>query len=167
MKTHYLFYLILVLTFSTIRAQDDYENLTVSIGVVVSDLEASIEFYTNIMGMEETGELDLDSSFGKASGLTGGRPLLVKILKLKNSPDATEYKLVSFGNDKKGFDKHIQDQNGMQYTTFFIKSTADIIKRIRENNIEFLGDTPIKLPDGRTFILIQDPDGVFIEIIGN
>jgi hypothetical protein len=55
----------------------------------------------------------------------------------------------------------------MQYTTFFIKSTEDIIKRIRENNIEFLGDTPIKLPDGRTFILIQDPDGVFIEIVGH
>lgn len=167
MKTHYLFYLILALVFNTLQAQDEYENLTVSIGVVVSDLETSIDFYTNIMGMEETGELDLNGSFGKASGLTGGKPLLVKILKLKNSPDATEYKLVSFGNDKTGFDKHIQDQNGMQYTTFFIKSTEDIIKRIRENNIEFLGDTPIKLPDGRTFILIQDPDGVFIEIVGH
>lgn len=167
MKTHYLFCLILALTFSTVQAQDEYERLTVSIGVVVSDLQASIDFYTNIMGMEETGELDLNGSFGKASGLTGGKPLLVKILKLKNSPDASEYKLVSFGNDKTGSDKHIQDQNGMQYTTFFIKSTEDIIKRIRENNIEFLGDTPIKLPDGRTFILIQDPDGVFIEIVGH
>jgi catechol 2,3-dioxygenase-like lactoylglutathione lyase family enzyme len=166
MKINYIGCIILALTFSTVQAQDDYEKTAISIGVVVSNLETSLDFYTNIMGMEETGELDLDGSFGKVSGLTGGKPLLVKILKLKNSPDATELKLVSFGNEKTDVDNHIQDQNGMQYTTFFIKSTENIIKRIRENNIKFLGDTPIQLPDGRTFILIQDPDGVFIEIIG-
>lgn len=41
------------------------------------------------------------------------------------------------------------------------------MQRIKENNIKMLGDTPVQLPDGRTFILIQDPDGIFIELIGN
>ena len=159
--------MLFVLVLTIVQAQTEYDKASISIGVVVSDLDTSMDFYTNIIGMEETGELDLDGSFGKASGLTGGEPLLVKLLKLNNSPNATELKLLSFGNEKVEPDNHIQDQNGMQYITIFPNSTQAILQRIRENNIPFLGDTPIKLPDGRDFILIQDPDGVFIEIIGN
>ena len=130
-------------------------------------METSLDFYTRILGMKETGGFSIDESFGKKSGLSGGIPFDVKILKVVDDPNATELKLVAFNNEKTSPDKHIQDRNGMQYTTYFPKSTEKILERIKENNIPLLGETPLKLPDGRSFILIQDPDGVFIELIGN
>ncbi|MDC6365095.1 MULTISPECIES: VOC family protein [Flavobacteriaceae] len=160
---------ILFLAFSIAvgRAQTEYANPTISIGIIVSDIETSLDFYTKIMGMKETGGFSIDETFGKRSGLSGGTPFDVKILKVVDDPNATELKLVTFGNEKTTPDKHIQDQNGMQYTTYFIKSTDKILQRLKENNIPLLGETPINLPDGRTFILFQDPDGVFVEVIGN
>ncbi len=149
------------------QAQNEYDKPFISIGVVVSDLETSLGFYKNIIGMTETGEFTVDESIAKTSGLTGGKPFHVKVLKLMDDPAAAEYKLMSFGNDLEDADQHIQDQNGMQYITLFIKSTADVLKRLKDNNIKLLGETPILLPDGKTFILVQDPDGVFIEIIGD
>jgi len=41
------------------------------------------------------------------------------------------------------------------------------LKRIKEHNIKLIAETPTKLDDGRQFVLIQDPDGTFIELIGS
>ena len=41
------------------------------------------------------------------------------------------------------------------------------IARIKKYKVPMLGETPTKLPNGKTFILIQDPDGTFIELIGD
>ena len=167
MKHTILSILFLTLSITVGRTQTEYANPTISIGIIVSDIETSLDFYTKIMGMKETGGFSIDETFGKKSGLSGGTPFDVKIMKVMDDPNATELKLVAFGNEKTAPDKHIQDRNGMQYTTYFIKSTDKILKRLKENNVPLLGETPINLSDGRTFILFQDPDGVFIEVIGN
>jgi len=151
-------------------AQEDvseFSNNTISLGVIVSDLEKSLIFYQDIIGMEETGGFSLDADFGKSSGLTGGVPFDVKILKLVNDDGASEFKIMSFGKPLSPSDNFIQDKNGVRYITIFPKSVAPIIDKIKANNIKLLGNTPIKLGDGRTFVLIQDPDGLFVELIGN
>ena len=132
--------------FLSSQAQSEYDKSFISIGVVVSDLEASLGFYKDIIGMVETGEFSVDETISKTSGLTGGQPFHVKVLKLMDEPGAAEYKLMSFGNDLGKADQHIQDQNGMQYITLFIKSTSDVLKRLKDNNIKLLGETPILLP---------------------
>ena len=40
------------------------------------------------------------------------------------------------------------------------------IDRIKRHNVELLGDTPIPLSSERHFVLIRDPDGTFVELIG-
>lgn len=145
----------------------EFEKNTISIGLIASDLEASLTFYTDIIGMQETGGFGIDAAFGKNSGLTGGTPFDVKILKLEDDPNATELKIMSFNKEKNPGEKHIQVRNGMRYITIFVKSIVPVLERLKRNNIPFLGKTPIQLGDGRDFILIQDPDGVFVELIGN
>ena len=34
------------------------------------------------------------------------------------------------------------------------------------NKVKLLGDTPTSLDESTQFVLIQDPDGTFIELIG-
>jgi catechol 2,3-dioxygenase-like lactoylglutathione lyase family enzyme len=166
MKRLFTTLVFLLCTLSLCQAQNEVDNPSISIAMIASDMDASYNFYTNIIGMVETGGFSIDGSFGEKSGLTGGTPYDVKILKLLDEPHSTEFKLASFGNPKEESGKVIQDKNGVRYITIYLKSTAEVLQRIKDNNIETLGDTPIQLPDGRNFILIQDPDGLFIELIG-
>jgi len=157
----------LVLALGFCQAQNEVENPSISMAMIASDMDTSYDFYTNIIGMVETGGFTVDESFGKKSGLTGGSAYDVKILKLIDDPHSTEFKLASFGNPKEEAGEVIQDKNGLRYITIYLKSTEAVLQRIQENNIKTLGDTPLQLPNGKTFILIQDPDGLFIELIGN
>lgn len=145
----------------------EFEKNSIQIGVVVSNLEASVAFYKNIVGMKEVGGFSINAAFGKASGLTGGEPFDVKVLKLDNSESASEFKVMSFGNPKNQDEKFIQDRNGLRYITIFVKSIDPILENIQKNNITLLNESSLKIGDGRRFILFQDPDGIFIEIIGN
>lgn len=167
MKHTLLLVIFLGLAFGNCQAQTEFDKPYISIGIIVSDLDASLKFYNEIIGMKEVGGFGIDESFGKSSGLTGGTPFDVKILKLVDSPNATEFKFMTFGIKKNPSDQFIQQKNGIRYITLQLPSIKEVQKRLEENHIKTLGDTPIKLSDGRTFILIQDPDGVFIELIGN
>ena len=150
-----------------VSTENEFESSTIQFGVVVSDLEKSIDFYTNIIGMVKTGGFSIDENFGKISGLTGGEPFDVTILKLQDETQATEWKLMSFGKKANHpIPKYIQDDTGVQYVTIFVKSMQPFLERIKKHNIKLLEETPVFLEDGRQFVLIQDPDGTFIELIG-
>ena len=146
---------------------DEFESGTIGIGVVVTDLERSLDFYIRGLGMTKTGEFSVTGEFGKRSGLTNSIPFNVTILKLKDEQHATEWKLMSFGN-KAGHQtpQYIHNDTGIQYVTIFVKSMKPFLERFNKQNIRLLAETPTKLDDGRTFVLIQDPDGTFIELIG-
>jgi catechol 2,3-dioxygenase-like lactoylglutathione lyase family enzyme len=146
---------------------NEFSNPTIFVGSVVTDLEKSVDFYTNIIGMTKTGEFSVDGAKAKDLGLTDGRSIDVTVLKLEDSPQANEWKLMSFGT-KPGHKKpnYLHDDTGMQYITILVNHLTPIIKRLDKNNIKILSSKPSKLGEGRFFILVQDPDGTFIELIG-
>ena len=141
---------------------------TIHIGVVTKDLDASVAFYTDVIGMTKTGGFEVDAAFGKASGLTNGLAFSVTVLRLKDSPDAAQFKLMSFEQDAKTpKSAHIEDALGMQYVTLMVSDLTPFVARIKAAGVSFLGETPVPLGDsGNHFVLVQDPDGTFIELIG-
>ena len=62
--------------------------------------------------------------------------------------------------------KYLHDDTGMQYITILVNHLEPVMKRIEKNNIKILSGKPSKLDENRFFILVQDPDGTFIELIG-
>lgn len=165
-----LFFLLLACTFYPIKnssAQSEFSNPTIQIGVVVKDLQKSVEFYTRIIGMTKTGEFSVPVEKARELGLTDKYPLDVTVLKLENSEQANEWKLMSLGtkanHPKQNF---ISDDTGIQYITILVEHLLPVMKRVQQNRIKILSKTPSTLDDGRKFILIQDPDGTFVEIIG-
>ena len=155
------------LAFNVIENQPKFTNDTIQIGVVVEDFEASVKFYTEVIGMQEVGGFSIDEEFGKASGLSNGVPFDVTILKLADSEKANQWKVVHFGNPPKAkHSNHIQDQIGMQYTTLYVENVDPYIARLEANNVELLNEPGLTIGDGRRFLLFQDPNGIFIEIIG-
>ena len=148
-------------------AQSNFTSKTIGVGVVVADLERSVDFYVNGIGMVKTGSFTINEDFGKRSGLTNGVATNVTILKLENSPDATDWKLMSFSK-KASHPKptYIQDDTGMQYITLQVKALQPIIDRLAQMKVKFLGSTPTPLNAKAHFVFVQDPDGNFIELIG-
>lgn len=146
---------------------DEFEKNTISIGVVVSDLEKSLDFYTKVIGMVKTSEFSVDEKFAKRSGLTDGTPFSVTVLKLENNSQANQWKLLSFGKDANHPKQTtIMDDTGAQYITINVKSIKPFLERLKKHNIKILSDDGLKVGNGNLFVLIQDPDGTFIELMG-
>lgn len=140
---------------------------SIQVGLITTDLQRSIDFYTKVIGMTKTGGFSVDSVFSAKSGLTEGIPFDVTVLKLKDDPEAAEWKLMSFGKPATHPPQQfIHDDIGMQYITIFVKSMKPFLQRLEAHNVEPLEETPLFLEDGRQFVLVQDPDGNFIELIG-
>ncbi|WP_229311234.1 VOC family protein [Larkinella soli] len=159
--------MITLLSSGIVRAQSNFSSKVIGVGVVVADLERSLDFYVNGIGMVKTGSFTINEEFSKRSGLADGASAAVTILKLENSPESTDWKLMSFG--KKAShpqQKSIQDDTGMQYITINVKALKPIVERLRQMKVPFLGSTPTPLNGKTQFVLVQDPDGTFIELIG-
>jgi len=59
---------------------------------------------------------------------------------------------------KKGIDAN----SGVNYLTFSFKSLAPVLERIENAGIDIVGDVE---REGYRIIFIQDPDGIYIELI--
>ena len=150
-----------------VMAQSEYSTPTIHIGVVVSDLDRSMDFYQNVMGMKKVNLYDVKSDFAQRSGLSGGIPFKAEVLKIEDAPGATEWKLMSFSKPAQHpQQKWIQDDTGMQYITFQVNSLKPFLERFEKHNVELLGETPTPLNEELSFVLVQDPDGTFVEVIG-
>lgn len=158
----------LALVAGAATAGDTFTESAIHIGVVTKDLGASVAFYTDVIGMKKTGGFEVDAVFGKASGLTRGLPFSVTVLKLKDAPDAAQFKLMSFEKDAEtSKSAHIEDALGIQYITLMVADLTPVVTRLETAGVPFLGETPVPLGDsGNHFVLVQDPDGTFIELIG-
>ncbi|WP_347158706.1 VOC family protein [Pontibacter chitinilyticus] len=155
-----------LMTFAS-QAQSNFSSKLIGMGVVVSDMNRSLNFYMNGIGMVKADSFKIEEAFSKRSGLSNGIPVSVTILKLENSPEANEWKLMSFG--KKAShpkQKFIQDDTGVQYITIHVNALKPVIERLKKMHVPFLGSTPIPLNQDAYFVLVQDPDGTFIELIG-
>lgn len=162
----FTFLCVLALSFSAF-AQNNFARSAISIGVVVEDLDKSLDFYRNVVGMVQVREFTVDSEKAKRMGLSEGEPFDIKVLKLENSEEAAELKLMSFNRKTSHHNQNfIPDENGIRYLTLFVDSMAPILKRIKNLKVKTLGQTPTMLDADRQFVLIQDPDGNFIEFIG-
>ncbi len=148
-------------------AQSEFSSGLIGVGVVTQDINKSLDFYLNVIGMTKVSEFEVDENFSKTSGLTDGIAFHVDVLKLQDSPDANQWKLMSFNKEgSHPMPKYIHDDTGVQYITINVNSLEPFLKRIKKHNVKLLGNTPVPLGEKDHFVLVQDPDGTIIELIG-
>ena len=158
---------ILFFSSDPVHAQSDFTSKTIDIGVIVSDLDESLEFYKEVVGMQQTGEFSVDETMAKESGLSNGVPFDVKVLKLGAGEKATQFKLMSFGDRAvKQHNDYIYDHTGVQYLTINVKDLSPIVERVKAHDVTMRGNSPVKLDENRYLLLIRDPEGTFVELIG-
>ena len=150
-------------------AEQDFASKVIHIGMIVSNLEESLSFYKDVIGFVQTDQtsFDVDADFGARSGLTDRLEFHVEVLKLGSGDDATQLKLMTFGaHSQKQANDFIHDRTGVQYLTINVADLSPIIARIKAKNLKMLGETPTPLNGDTQFVLVKDPDGTFIELIG-
>ena len=158
---------VMALISTTSMAQSEFSSGLIGVGLVTRDLDKSLDFYLNVIGMTKVSEFDVDGEFGSSSGLTDGIAFHVDVLKLQDSPDANQWKIMSFKKEgSHPMPKYIHDDTGMQYITINVNSLAPVLERIKKHKVKLMGDTPVAMGETDHFVLVQDPDGTIIELIG-
>lgn len=120
---------------------------SLDMGVIVSDIKTSLNFYQNILGLEFVGITPL--SFGIMHRLRFG---------------TSDFKLV----DPKVLPPHgaggLENQLGFRYVTFVIENLSELCADLQKIGIEFT--VPEKeLRPGVRIAMVKDPDGNIVEFI--
>ena len=134
-----------------------------AVGLVVSDIETSEKFYTEILGFTQFYEFSLDEAWADKAGMGNGKALSVKMFRLGGGPTAAALKLAYFAEaPAKKITSGIDVESGVNYLTLRYQDSSDVKKRIKSAGIPIVGEV---VGPGYELFIVRDPDGVFIEII--
>jgi catechol 2,3-dioxygenase-like lactoylglutathione lyase family enzyme len=120
---------------------------SLDIGVIVSDIKASLNFYQNILGLEFVGSVPL--WFGTMHRLRFG---------------ASDFKLIEPKVVPPQGAVGLENQLGFRYVTFVIKNLSQLCAALKNTEIEFtLPETEIW--PGVRIAMVKDPDGNIVEFV--
>jgi len=155
----------------TAPQESEFAKVTIDLGCVVSDIDASVKFYTEAIGFSEAGGFEVSPEFAKESGLTDSKQLKVKVLNLGKGEGATGLKLMQIdGESAKPANDYINTTLGFSYITIVVKSTDDALARLEKAGVKPIANCPVTLPENinpdLALTIVRDPDGNLIELIG-
>ncbi len=119
----------------------------VDIGIVVANIESSLEFYVDILGLEKIQEMPL--WFGTMHRLAFGN----SFIKLVDPNDVPPKGPTS-----------LEGCLGFRYLTLQISNMDELCKELKEKNIEFTLEKKEYMP-GVTIAMVKDPDGNIVEFV--
>lgn len=148
--------------------KSEFSKPVIDIGLVVRDVAASAKFYTNAIGFTEVPGFPVSAELGRKIGLIDGHPVNVRLFVLGEGELATRIKLLCFPNvpSKNPDQTYIHSTIGIRYLTIYVSSTQKALERLRKAGVSSIGETPLDLGGGTKIIVVRDPDGNFIELIG-
>lgn len=142
------------------------------IGITVSDINKSINFYQNILGLEFKGELLMEGE--ETELLFGRKNSRARIVYFNGSKEliAPPIELIYF------LDKNVEKIENSLFKTsiseicFRVENIDEVYKKLLEKNIEFLSEPQYydfsKYGFGKSKVVyFKDPDGIILELIEN
>lgn len=149
-----------------------FARTTIDLGVVVSDIDKSAQFYTEVVGLKEIKGFDVPGPFAADVGLTNGKPLSIRVFVLGDGDSATKLKLMQVkGVDTKKSDtEFIHSQTGFRYLTIFITDTNAATERLKKAGVKPVAKgtsaIPADIVKDMYLTIVRDPDGNFVELVG-
>jgi catechol 2,3-dioxygenase-like lactoylglutathione lyase family enzyme len=120
---------------------------SLDLGILVSDINASLNFYQNILGLEFVGQTPL--WFGTMHRLRFG---------------SSDFKLVEPHSIPPKGAIGLEGQLGYRYVTFVVQNLSELCARLLSEGIEF--SVPEKeLRPGVRIAMVKDPDGNIVEFV--
>lgn len=146
-----------------------YSSAVVDLGIVVSDLEKSAKFYTEVLGLKEVPGFSVPAERTTAFGLTDNQPATARVFVLDDTKTPnTKLKMMAFPDapGTKADHTYIHSTLGFSYLTLFVKDMDAALARLEKAKVKTLGETPSRLGGNNFLTTFRDPDGNVIELIG-
>ena len=150
----------------------EFSKTKIDIGVVVSDVEKAVKFYTDAIGFQEVKGFSVPADFSTDTGLTDGHPLEVRVLVLGEGEGATRLKLIEMPGveSEKSKNDFVHTQLGFRYLTVHITDTTKAMARLKKAGVKPIAKTPSLIPEGIAkdvyLTIVRDPDGNMVELVG-
>ncbi len=120
---------------------------SLDLGIVVSDIKASLNFYQETLGLEFVG-LTL-VMFGTMHRLRFG---------------TSDFKLIEPKTVPPKGAVGIEKQVGFRYVTFVVQNLSELCAKLKEKGVEFtLSEREIR--PGTRIAMVKDPDGNIVEFV--
>ncbi len=140
-----------------------------SIGMTVSDLDRSVEFYSKVLTFEKVSEYEIDGeNFEHLQGVFGSRARIARMRLGDEYLELTEY-LAPRGKpiptDARSNDRWFQ------HVAIIVKDMNQAYKWLRQNKVQHASPGPQRLPDwnksagGIEAFYFRDPDGHALEVL--
>ncbi|MDR4949096.1 VOC family protein [Neobacillus cucumis] len=115
------------------------------VGIFVNDLQASLSFYQEIVGME------LKDQFTIADGA-----LTLAFLGF-NGSDETELELIHGG------DPNLPSEGKVNHVAFLVDDIEEEFGRLKQLEVDFISEVVVTLPNGYRNFFVQGPDREKVE----
>jgi catechol 2,3-dioxygenase-like lactoylglutathione lyase family enzyme len=120
---------------------------SLDLGILVSDVDASLRFYRDILGLEFVGETPL--WFGTMHRLRFGR---------------SDFKLIQPHRVPPKGPPALEAQLGFRYVTFVIENLSECCEALKGKGVEFyLPEKEVR--PGVRIAMVKDPDGNIVEFV--
>jgi catechol 2,3-dioxygenase-like lactoylglutathione lyase family enzyme len=120
---------------------------SLDLGILVSDIKASLEFYRDILGLEYVGEAPV--WFGIMHRLRFG---------------SSDFKVIQPNTIPPKGSIGLESQLGFRYVTFVIQGLTELCKELQGKGIEFFLPEKEMRP-GVRIAMVKDPDGNVVEFV--
>ncbi|MFM7108702.1 MAG: VOC family protein [Planctomycetaceae bacterium] len=163
---------LLLAALPCVAAEPAFPRTTIDLGCVVSDLDASVRFYTEGIGFREVKGFEVPADLARDAGLTDSKPLAVRVLVLGEGDGATKLKLMQVAgtSPRTGDTEFIHSHTGFRYLTIVVADTDAALARLAKLGVKPLAKSPVALPDalapGMHLTCVRDPDGNIVELLG-
>lgn len=140
-----------------------------SIGLTVSDLDRSVEFYTSVLTFEKLSEREAEGpEYEHLEGVFGAHVRIARLRLGDEFLELTEY-LAPKGRPAPP-DSHSNDR-WFQHVAIVVSDMDAAYQRLRDHKVQFASSSPQRLPDwnknaaGIRAFYFKDPDGHPLEIL--
>lgn len=123
----------------------------IDLGIVITDSEASLGFYRDLLGMEHVADTPMPIAGGGTMHRLNCGETLIKLVKLNTDPTTAG----SGG---------IPGATGMRYFTITVTNLADLVAECEAAGVKVA--VPItEVRPGVSISMVEDPDGNWVEFI--
>ncbi|HUK40515.1 MAG TPA: VOC family protein [Candidatus Acidoferrales bacterium] len=164
-----LFTLFLTLTFCSSRALAQLVKSVDAVGMTVSDMDRSLEFFSKVLSFEKVSDMKVaGSEYERLEGVSGARMRIVRIRLGDEIIELTEY-LAPRGRpipaDSRGNDRWFQ------HIAIVVSDMGKAYQQLRAYKVQHTSTSPQRIPDwnkaaaGIKAFYFKDPDGHNLELI--
>jgi len=115
------------------------------IGMLVEDIEKSISFYCDVVGMTLRNKM-----------LHTEPSITLAFMNFPEAPE-TEIELIQ------GFKSNLPKEGVVHHVTFTVENLEEEIARLKKLNIQFVDENITTLPNGARYVFFYGPDGEWVE----